>query len=111
MPEIGLVLRDQTGKKPEHITSHIRVGVLVDRQAASGVLDEKNADSVLDADTRDPFGDLVGKVDHFFASRRNDPQLVRSLHLIEYISKAVNPVPAFAEVRPAADKIELCIKK
>jgi len=106
--EIGFVLGYEPIQEAQHIAFNVGVGVLVDREAAGGMLDKKYADPVLDADGRDPFGDLIGKLDHFFASRRNDPQLVRSLHLIEYISMAANPAHTFAEVPPAADKIESC---
>ena len=66
MFEARFVLRNQALEKAEHVRLHIGVGVFIDRQSASRVLREENADAVVTF--RDQLFDIGRDVDHLLPS-------------------------------------------
>ena len=55
---------------PEHVALHIGVGILIYRHAAGSVLSKQKANAF--RSRCEKLADVVGYVDHLFASRRFD---------------------------------------
>ena len=67
MPEIRFVLRYRSAKKTEHVALYVGVRILVDRQAARRMLNEKQARAFGQSRGPDRLGRIRGNVDHFLA--------------------------------------------
>lgn len=70
--EVGVILRDNTMEKAEHVALNIRIRVLVYRQPACRVLRKQYADPIASVAFRNKTRGLAGYIDHLFAARRSD---------------------------------------